>query len=104
MTSIGVTTSGIIYEHGAYKQKITVINDQKATGYKITGIGYIYSNTYTISNNDIYSYQCDASSSSLVTASKSLAESCITILVDEIDDWLTKNTDLDISDFGFTSW
>lgn len=104
VTSIGVTTAGIIYEHGAYKQKITVINDQKATGYKITGIGYIYSNTFTITNNDIYSYQCDATSSSLVTASKSLAESCITVLVDEIDDWLFKNTDFDISDFGFTSW
>lgn len=104
VTSIGVTTSGIIYEHGAYMQKITVINDQTSTGTKITGIGYIYSNTYTLSNDSIYSYQCDASSSSLISASKSLAETCIKMLVVDIDDWLEKNTDFDITDFGFTSW
>ena len=106
-SSISVTTAGIIYEHGASKQKITVINDQTATGltsYKITGIGYIYPNTYTISNNSIYSYQCDASSTSLKNANKSLAESAITVLVAEIDRWLERNTDFDISDFGFTSW
>ena len=104
VTSIGVTTSGIIYEHGSYMQKITVINDQTETGTKITGIGYIYSNTYTLSNDSIYSYQCDASSSSLISASKSLAETCIKMLVVDIDDWLEKNTDFDITDFGFTSW
>ena len=106
-TSVAVTTAGIIYEHGASKQKITVINDQTATGltgYKITGIGYIYPNTYKISNNSIYSYQCDTSSSSLITANKRLAESSITALVDDIDGWLIKNTDFDIGDFGFTSW
>ena len=50
--------------NGFTYQEIT-INDQTVTGTKVTGIGYIYSNTYTISYNSIYSYQCDASSTSL---------------------------------------
>ena len=104
-TSIGVTTAGIIYEYGAFgsKQKITFINDQTSTGYKITAIGYIYINTYSNSDKNIYSFSCDASGS-LVNATKDLAQTGILMLVSHIDDYLETKTELDIKDFGFLKW
>lgn len=97
------TLSGIIYEHGAIKQKITVIT-QLSTGDKFTETGYIYPESYNSSSDTIYSYSNDVPYPDLVDGMKKSAESSVFMLVWMVDDWLEENTDLNISDFGFTDW
>ena len=103
LTSTGYTLSGIIYEHGAEKQKITVIT-QLSTGDKFTEIGYIYPANYKNDTKTIYSYVNDVPYADLLSSMKKSAESSIYMLVWDIDKWLEKNTDLEILDFGFTDW
>ena len=77
---------------------------QLSTGDKFTEIGYIYPTNYKNDSKTIYSYVNDVPYADLVSSMKKSAESSIYMLVWDIDKWLEKNTDLEISDFGFTDW
>lgn len=97
-TSTGTTITKLYYKSGAERQSVTI--DDYISGSKISGMGYIYTASYSISNDEIYSFTCD--NPSYKSQVQTIAEQTLSLLFFGVSDIL-KDTGLNItlSSLGF---
>ncbi len=102
-TSTGTLIAGILFEYGSNQQRITVVNQVISS--KFTGIGYIYADTYSISNDTIQWLNCECTYQSLIPNNKKTAETAVWLLMSHTSDFLRElNIGVDLRDLGFVKW